>query len=106
MLKNHFSDTAATSQDGLSLEFALATAGKGFYIQDARCRGLWRCLSSFFLPLPTPVWLEWCAGGHIVSSKKFHRISSSHIRLFLMIIMMSLRRCVAKKKLFNRPLKK
>ena len=40
MMPTHVLDTAATSQDGSSLEFVSATAGKECYIQDARCRGL------------------------------------------------------------------
>ena len=36
----HISDTAATSQEGSSLEFVSATAGEECYIQDARCKGL------------------------------------------------------------------
>ena len=37
----HLSDTAATSQDGSSLEFIAAIAGRQCYIQDASVRGLW-----------------------------------------------------------------
>ena len=41
MLPLNLSDTAATSQDGSSLEFIAAFAGRQCYIQDARSRGLW-----------------------------------------------------------------
>ena len=41
MLALNLSDTAATSQDGSSLEFIAAIAGKQCYIQDASGRGLW-----------------------------------------------------------------
>ena len=40
MLLLNLSDTAATSQDGSSLEFVAATAGRECNIQDARGRGL------------------------------------------------------------------
>ena len=36
----NLSDTAATSQDGPSLEFIAAIAGRQCYIQDASGRGL------------------------------------------------------------------
>ena len=36
----NLSDTAATSQDGSSLEFIAAIAGRHCYIQDASGRGL------------------------------------------------------------------
>ena len=35
-----FSDTGATSQDGSSLDFITAIAGRQFYIKDACGRGL------------------------------------------------------------------
>ena len=41
MLPLNLSDTAATSQDGSSLEFIAAIAGRQCYIQDASGRGLW-----------------------------------------------------------------
>ena len=41
MLLLNLSDTAATSQDGPSLEFIAAIAGRQCYIQDASGRGLW-----------------------------------------------------------------
>ena len=41
MLPLDLSDTAATSQDGSSLEFISAVAGRQCYIQDASGRGLW-----------------------------------------------------------------
>ena len=41
MLPLNLSDTAATSQDGSSLEFIAAIAGRRCYIQDASGRGLW-----------------------------------------------------------------
>ena len=41
MLPFNLSDTAATSQDGSSLEFIAAIAGRQCYIQDASGRGLW-----------------------------------------------------------------
>ena len=41
MLLLNLSDTAATSQDGLSLEFIAAIAGRQCYILDASGRGLW-----------------------------------------------------------------
>ena len=44
MLLLNLSDTAATSQDGSSLEFIASIAGRQCYIQDASGRGLW-CLS-------------------------------------------------------------
>ena len=37
----NLSDTAATSQDGSSLEFVAAITGRQCYIQDASGRGLW-----------------------------------------------------------------
>ena len=40
MLLPNLSDTAATSQDGSSLEFIAAIAGRQCYIQDASGRGL------------------------------------------------------------------
>ena len=40
MLPLNLSDTAATSQDGLSLEFIAAIAGRKCYIQDASDTGL------------------------------------------------------------------
>ena len=40
MLILNLSDTAATSQDGLSLEFIAAIAGRQCYFQDASGRGL------------------------------------------------------------------
>ena len=40
MLPLNLSDTAATSQDGSSLEFIAAIVGKQCYIQDASGRGL------------------------------------------------------------------
>ena len=40
MLPLNLSDTAATSQDGSSLEFNAATAGRQCYIQDASDRGM------------------------------------------------------------------
>ena len=40
MLPLNLSDTAATSQDGSSLEFIAAIAGRQCYIQDASGRGL------------------------------------------------------------------
>ena len=40
MLLPKISDTAATSQDGSSLEFIAAIAGRQCYIQDASDRGL------------------------------------------------------------------
>ena len=45
-------------------------------------------------------------GHRLVSSKSFLESAVPPIRLFLMIIMMPLKRCVAKKNLFDRPLKK
>ena len=47
MLLLNLSDTAATSQDGSSLEFIAAIAGRQCYIQDASGRGLW-CLRLYF----------------------------------------------------------
>ena len=41
MLPLNLSDTAATSQDGSSLEFIAAIVGRQCYIQDASGRGLW-----------------------------------------------------------------
>ena len=41
MLLPNLSDTAATSQDGSSLEFIAAITGMQCYIQDASGRGLW-----------------------------------------------------------------
>ena len=41
MLPLNFSDTAATSHDGTSLEFIADIAGRQCYIQDASGRGLW-----------------------------------------------------------------
>ena len=38
-----FQTLHATSQDGSSLDFVAATAGKECNIQDARSRGLWQC---------------------------------------------------------------
>ena len=40
MLLLNLPDTAATSQDGSSLEFIAAIAGRQCYIQDASGRGL------------------------------------------------------------------
>ena len=40
VLPLNISDTAATNQDGSSLEFIAAIAGRQCYIQDARGRGL------------------------------------------------------------------
>ena len=40
MLPLNLSDTAATGQDGSSLEFIAAIAGRQCYIQDASVRGL------------------------------------------------------------------
>ena len=40
MLPLNLSDTAATSQDGSSLEFIAPIAGRQYYIQDASGRGL------------------------------------------------------------------
>ena len=42
VLPLHHSDTAATSQDGSSLELIAAIAGRQCYIQDASGRGLWQ----------------------------------------------------------------
>ena len=42
MLLLNLSDTAANSQDGSSLEFIAAIAGRLCYIQDASGRGLWQ----------------------------------------------------------------
>ena len=50
MLLLSLSDTAATSQDGPSLEFIAAIAGRRCYIQDASGRGLW--LRYALPPLP------------------------------------------------------
>ena len=44
MLPLNLSDTAATSQDGSSLEFIAAIAGRQCYIQDAIGRWLWYML--------------------------------------------------------------
>ena len=41
MLPLNLSDTAATGQDGSSLEFIAAIASRQCYIQDASGRGLW-----------------------------------------------------------------
>ena len=41
VLPLNLSDTASTSQDGSSLEFMAAIAGRQCYIQDASGRGLW-----------------------------------------------------------------
>ena len=41
MLPPNLSDTAATSQDGSSLELIAGIAGRQYYIQDASGRGLW-----------------------------------------------------------------
>ena len=41
VLPLNLSDTAETSQDGSSLEFIVAIAGRQCYIQDASGRGLW-----------------------------------------------------------------
>ena len=46
MLPLNLSDTAATSQDGPSLEFIAAIAGRQCYIQDASGRGLCLPVSS------------------------------------------------------------
>ena len=40
MLPIHISDSAATSQDGSSLEFVTANMGRKCFIQNARCGGL------------------------------------------------------------------
>ena len=40
MLPHNLSDLASTSQDGSSLEFIAAIAGRQCYIQDASCREL------------------------------------------------------------------
>ena len=45
VLLPNLSDTAATIQDGSSLEFIAAIAGRQCYIQDASCRGLWQTLN-------------------------------------------------------------
>ena len=42
MLPRNLADTAATSQDGSSLEFITAIAVRQCYIQDASGKGLWR----------------------------------------------------------------
>ena len=47
MLPLNLSDTAATSQDGSSLEFIAAIAGRQCYIQDASGRGLWLSIDAF-----------------------------------------------------------
>ena len=47
MLPLNLSDTAATSQDGSSLEFIAAIVGRQCYIQDASGRGL--CLANSFI---------------------------------------------------------
>ena len=41
VLPLNLSDTAATSQDGSSLDFIAAIAGRQGYIQDSSGRGLW-----------------------------------------------------------------
>ena len=41
----NLSDTAATSQDGSSLESIAAIAGRQCYIQDASGKGLWEWLT-------------------------------------------------------------
>ena len=62
MLPLNLSDTAATSQDGSSLDFIQAIAGRQRYIQDASGRGLCRelaqcCTSSLGINL---ISLEQC----------------------------------------------
>ena len=42
VLPLNLSDTASTSQDGSSLEFIAAIAGRQCYIKDASGRGLWQ----------------------------------------------------------------
>ena len=62
MLPLNLSDTAATSQDGSSLEFIAAFAGRQCYIQDARSRGLCSLFTkfhTFFAPISA--WQ--CFGG-------------------------------------------
>ena len=51
MLPLNLSDTAATSQDGSSLEFIAAIVGRQCYIQDASGRGLWPVSSRFQIVL-------------------------------------------------------
>ena len=51
MLPLKLSDTAATSQDGSSLELIAAIAGMQCYIQDASGRGLW-CAGKHSWALP------------------------------------------------------
>ena len=59
MLPPNLSDTAATSQDGLSQEFIAAIAGRQCYIQDATGRGLctWHGIFSFFSFIVLPLLL-------------------------------------------------
>ena len=52
VLQLNLSDTAATSEDGLSLEFIAAIAGRQYYIQDASGRGL--CWDTLEIPLTSP----------------------------------------------------
>ena len=42
MLPLNLSDTAATHQDGSSLEIIVTIEGRQRYIQDASGRGLWK----------------------------------------------------------------
>ena len=53
MLPPNLSDTAATSQDGSSLELIAAIAGRQYYIQDASGRGLWSVnkINNFFFKI-------------------------------------------------------
>ena len=54
MLPLNLSDTAATTQDGSSLEYIAAIAGRQCYIQDASDRGLCTCCLGFVLI--TKIW--------------------------------------------------
>jgi hypothetical protein len=52
VMQLNFSDTAATSQNGSSIEFIAPIAGRQCYIQDAIGRGLWVVLDPKIALLP------------------------------------------------------
>ena len=60
MLPIYISDTVSTSQDGSSLEFVAATAGREFYIQDARCIG--QCCTHHLIDSVSLICKTWPSG--------------------------------------------
>ena len=79
MLLPKISDTAATSQDGSSLEFIAAIAGRQCYIQDASGRGLCGRGGDFYL-------IHWTLGAK--------KITFLHKRLFINKVILKGRICI------------